>query len=59
MDIGNGLKKKLYQVIPGFYLAETDKYLFLFDASQYPTMNAEVFDIASKTDLMNYLTHQQ
>jgi len=55
--VGNVLKEKLYQVIPGFYLAETERYLFLYDASQFPDMTVEVFNTASKKNLLNYLTN--
>lgn len=57
-ETGNVLIEPLHQVAPGIFLAETDKYLVLYDATEFPVLRHELFDLTSKTDLMNYLLHQ-
>ncbi len=48
LNLGNKLIRRFDQIAPYWYLAETDKYLIIFDFENYPATNYTVYDKAIK-----------
>ncbi len=51
LDIGNVLVKPFTQIAPWWYLAETDKFIIVFNTEEYPPITYTVYGKSSRREL--------